>query len=75
MYLCLYLCESMSVYNVPCLCVIIPETAKTSSFRISAMLLFHDKIGLKTGLTLLVFYRDGENVVCLFISTFLSIVY
>lgn len=73
--MCLYMCESMSVYNVLCLCTIIPETAKTSPFRISAVLLFHDKIGLKTGLILLDFYTVGENVVCLFLSTFLSIVY
>lgn len=38
--------------NVLAMFVIIPEITKASSFRISAMLLFNDRIGLKTGLIL-----------------------
>lgn len=49
---CLFIWESISVCNVLAMFVIIPEIAKASSFRISAMLLFNDRIGLKTGLIL-----------------------
>lgn len=49
---CACACKSESVS------VIIPETAKISPFRISAMQLFNDRVGLKMCLILPDFYKS-----------------